>query len=235
MSGFTAAARMTASTGRSATPAWAIRMAKTSCSRSAIRQGNFTFTKVPPGDWRVTVFDQWNDMLVDGLSTPVGVERTAARVRRRIWVTSPKISGRQISIRAPSSMTTRMVSRSRMRVEFRWYQWRCGTGMAAWPMACHGLQRDGQLQRNLPAVQLVCRRNRHHPVQEHGNPRCLRRGWTGRRIRFVRTAWLSGLRDFRDRQQCWRTRCEKTPLPANLEIPGSVYCGRCGLHGTTRS
>jgi hypothetical protein len=33
--------------------------------------GQFTLTGLPPGDWRVTVFDQWNDMLVDGLSTPV--------------------------------------------------------------------------------------------------------------------------------------------------------------------
>jgi hypothetical protein len=34
--------------------------------------GRFTFTGIPNGSWRVTVFDQWNDMLVDGLSTPVG-------------------------------------------------------------------------------------------------------------------------------------------------------------------
>jgi hypothetical protein len=33
--------------------------------------GNFTLSGLPDGDWRVTVFDQWNDMLVDGLSTPV--------------------------------------------------------------------------------------------------------------------------------------------------------------------
>jgi len=33
--------------------------------------GSFTFTGLPDGDWRITVFDQWNDMLVDGLSTPV--------------------------------------------------------------------------------------------------------------------------------------------------------------------
>ena len=34
-------------------------------------QGNFSFSNLPPGDWRVTVFDKWNDLLVDGLSTPV--------------------------------------------------------------------------------------------------------------------------------------------------------------------
>jgi hypothetical protein len=33
--------------------------------------GTFTLTGLPDGDWRVTVFDQWNDILVDGLSTPV--------------------------------------------------------------------------------------------------------------------------------------------------------------------
>src|SRR6202140_3869744 len=33
--------------------------------------GTFTLTGLPDGDWRITVFDQWNDMLVDGLSTPV--------------------------------------------------------------------------------------------------------------------------------------------------------------------
>ncbi len=33
--------------------------------------GSFTLSDLPDGDWRITVFDQWNDMLVDGLSTPV--------------------------------------------------------------------------------------------------------------------------------------------------------------------
>ncbi len=33
--------------------------------------GTFTLTGLPDGDWRVTIFDQWNDQLVDGLSTPV--------------------------------------------------------------------------------------------------------------------------------------------------------------------
>src|SRR5437660_10717958 len=33
--------------------------------------GSFTLSGLPDGEWRLTVFDQWNDMLVDGLSTPV--------------------------------------------------------------------------------------------------------------------------------------------------------------------
>jgi hypothetical protein len=35
--------------------------------------GTFTLTGLPPGTWRVTVFDQWNDILVDGLATPVAL------------------------------------------------------------------------------------------------------------------------------------------------------------------
>ena len=35
--------------------------------------GNFTFSGIPSGDWKITVFDQWNDQIVDGISTPVRV------------------------------------------------------------------------------------------------------------------------------------------------------------------
>ena len=35
--------------------------------------GNFTFTGIPSGDWRVAIFDQWNDQIVDGISTPIRV------------------------------------------------------------------------------------------------------------------------------------------------------------------
>ena len=33
--------------------------------------GTFTIANLPDGIWRITVFDQWNDQIVDGLSTPV--------------------------------------------------------------------------------------------------------------------------------------------------------------------
>ncbi|MBV8592512.1 MAG: hypothetical protein JO212_21045, partial [Acetobacteraceae bacterium] len=35
--------------------------------------GNFKFSGIPDGTWRVTPFDEWNDQLVDGLSTPVAL------------------------------------------------------------------------------------------------------------------------------------------------------------------
>ncbi|MBA0087050.1 MAG: hypothetical protein HRJ53_18865, partial [Acidobacteria bacterium Pan2503] len=36
-------------------------------------QGNFKFTGVPGGQWRLTIGDQWNDQIIDGLSTPANV------------------------------------------------------------------------------------------------------------------------------------------------------------------
>ena len=35
--------------------------------------GNFTLNGVPSGNWRMTIGDEWNDQIIDGLSTPVGV------------------------------------------------------------------------------------------------------------------------------------------------------------------
>jgi len=35
--------------------------------------GTFSLSGLPTGSWRITVFDQWNDQLVDGLSTPVAL------------------------------------------------------------------------------------------------------------------------------------------------------------------
>src|SRR5579871_3871483 len=35
--------------------------------------GTFKVSGLPAGDWRVTTFDEWNDIIVDGLSTPVGL------------------------------------------------------------------------------------------------------------------------------------------------------------------
>jgi uncharacterized repeat protein (TIGR01451 family) len=40
--------------------------------------GTFTFSNVPAGDWRITVFDQWNDQIVDGIATPINVSDTQA-------------------------------------------------------------------------------------------------------------------------------------------------------------
>ncbi len=35
--------------------------------------GNFDFTGIPAGNWKITTFDQWNDQVVDGITTAVGM------------------------------------------------------------------------------------------------------------------------------------------------------------------
>lgn len=35
--------------------------------------GKFDFKGVPAGNWKITTFDQWNDQVVDGITTPVGM------------------------------------------------------------------------------------------------------------------------------------------------------------------
>jgi hypothetical protein len=35
--------------------------------------GHFDIKGVPPGNWKITTFDQWNDQVVDGITTPVGL------------------------------------------------------------------------------------------------------------------------------------------------------------------
>ena len=35
--------------------------------------GNFDFKGVPAGNWKVTTFDQWNDQIIDGITQPVSV------------------------------------------------------------------------------------------------------------------------------------------------------------------
>jgi hypothetical protein len=39
--------------------------------------GNFRFTNVPGGNWRLTIGDQWNDQIIDGLSTAANVGCTS--------------------------------------------------------------------------------------------------------------------------------------------------------------
>jgi hypothetical protein len=36
-------------------------------------QGNFDFKNIPAGNWKLTLFDQWNDQIVDGIMSAVGL------------------------------------------------------------------------------------------------------------------------------------------------------------------
>jgi hypothetical protein len=37
--------------------------------------GTWAFNNMPAGDWRITVFDQWTDLILDGYTTPVRVDK----------------------------------------------------------------------------------------------------------------------------------------------------------------
>ena len=71
--------------------------------------GTFTISGIPAGNWRVTTFDQWNDQLVDGLSTR---SRATGVTPPSIWGHRQPRSGRPTSTPAPSSTTTRTASRT---------------------------------------------------------------------------------------------------------------------------
>ena len=49
--------------------------------------GRFTLTGIPDGNWRITIFDQWNDQIVDGLATPVALKGGTALDMGQIPVT----------------------------------------------------------------------------------------------------------------------------------------------------
>ena len=64
--------------------------------------GNFQFTNVPGGNWRITLGDQWNDQIIDGLSTPADVSGGQTLNMGQ----SAFSSGSRMSIPGPALTTT---------------------------------------------------------------------------------------------------------------------------------
>ncbi len=93
--------------------------------------GSFTLTGLPDGNWRVTVFDQWNDLLVDGLSTPIALSQGATG-GTTTWETSLQPSGKPTSTPGPSLTTTRMASPSPVKRVFHSRTSPSGCATAAW-------------------------------------------------------------------------------------------------------
>ena len=95
-------------------------------------EGNFEFTNIPTGNLRVTVFDQWNDLLVDGLSTSIKGRRppVSAAAQATAWK-FPSRNGGRISPAVSSS--TRAVTGSRRTTSpaCRWRRTTSATATAA--------------------------------------------------------------------------------------------------------
>ena len=108
--------------------------------------GTFTITGLPAGDWRLTTFDEWNDMIVDGLSTPIGLAPAplpapgqhhhghgSSASTTATWATSLPTNGRRTSTPAPSSTTTRTASTSPAKAASPWSTPQSAIATAAWP------------------------------------------------------------------------------------------------------
>ncbi len=193
-------------------------------------KGNFTFTGIPPGDWRVTVFDQWNDMLVDGLSTPVGLTNSAQGSTAKLGDIAMNQWQANIYTRTFIDDNKDGVSQSNE------------GGIPLVPVAVR--YRDGSLANGLSTdfngtanfnetfplfnwyvVETDTTRYKNtgtHVVYDAGGPAdgsasCGQSGYPP-----CGTSTIG---------QFLANTFEQNPLPANLEIPGSVYCGNADCTG----
>ena len=85
----------------------------------------------------------------------------------------------------------------------------------------HRPERLRELQRGVPAVQLVRHRDRQHPLQDYRRARDLRRRRPGRRFESLRSDQPAPAAPRQPRQVLANTY-EKIPLPADLSVPGAV-------------
>ena len=119
--------------------------------------GTFSLSGLPDGTWRVTVFDQWNDMLVDGLSTPValsgGHDANMGQIAMNQWqaniYTSTFFDQNGNGVRDSGETGLTLVPTN---IRFRDGSYSNFNNT--------DLDRQRRLQRGLPAVQLVRGRDR---------------------------------------------------------------------------
>ena len=81
--------------------------------------GNFNFTGIPAGNWKLTIFDQWNDQIVDGIATPS--DWPAKVARPWIWERLRFTSGRPTSTPGPLSTSTEMAFHRIQNPGQRWF------------------------------------------------------------------------------------------------------------------
>ena len=135
-------------------------------------EGKFEFNNIPSGDLRVTVFDQWNDLLVDGLSTPIKSATSGRERAMRVAWKFPSRSGARISTVASSSIRTGTVFRRRRSRACPWCRTTSGIAMAATWVQQHRSRRQRGIQRSLSVPELAGGRYRQRALQADG---CARR------------------------------------------------------------
>jgi len=198
--------------------------------------GTFTLTGLPEGDWRLTTFDQWNDQLVDGLSFPVGLNKTTttnmgdvpanqwqANVYTKTFI-DPKETGvygsdaegipfAPVSVRyrdgsMSNNLTTDFTGTANFNEEFPLFNW-------------YVIETDTTRYKNTGT----------HTVYDAGGPAdgttsC---GQTSPGYPNCGTASSGGT----DPYNFLANTAETTPLPADLSIPGAIYCDHADCSGAS--
>ena len=152
-------------------------------SLSAMRTASSSSTCIPSGNFKVTVFDQWNDLLVDGLSTGIKAGSggpAARRDRMEIPVTQWRTNlygrvfidtnGDGVSQEERTRPAAGAVQRPLPRRQLRQLQQHRPGGLRG-------------LQRGVPAPELAGGRYRPSPLQADRRARGVRRRRSGRRQR----------------------------------------------------
>jgi hypothetical protein len=184
--------------------------------------GNFSFTGVPGGNWRLTIGDQWNDQIIDGLSTPantvpgqtlalgnIGVQQWQANLYTRTFVDDNK-NGIWDSGEIGIPLIYTMI------------HYRDGSRANALTTDFNGIASFNETFPlfNWYVVEADAGRYKTtgiHTVYDAGGPAdgtsyC---GASGARLCGTSTAYAHMTNTF-----------EAVPLPSDLSVPGAVYCAK---------
>jgi hypothetical protein len=198
--------------------------------------GTFTLTGLPEGNWRLTTFDQWNDQIVDGLSFPVGLNASTVTnmgdVPANQWQANvytktfldPSESGvytasdqglafDQVSVRyrdgsMSNNLTTDFTGTANFNEEFPLFNW-------------YTIETDTTRYKYTGI----------HTVYDSGGPAdgttsC---GQTSPGYPLCGTAATGGT----DPYNFLANTAEQNPLPADLSVPGAVYCATADCAGAS--
>ena len=208
--------------------------------------GNFTLTGLPAGSWRVTVFDEWNDFIVDGLSTPVGLG--GGTLANNYVCSGPKTSGSICDMGdiATNQWQANVYTKTFIDPDFTGVATKDSPGVALVNTTVR--YRDGSMSNNLGTdftgtanfneefplfnwyvVETDTTRYKNtgtHTVYDSGGPAdgsasCGQSGYPACGTSII-GKYLANT-------------SEPNPLPADLSVPGAVYCSDADCSGASIS